>query len=416
MLQAYFAAVWEVLLDLSPALLLGLLLAGLLHEFLPKSIVRAKLSGSTTRAVLSAVLIGVPMPLCSCGVVPAALGLKNDGASKGAATGFLISTPQTGVDSVLVSASFLGWPFALFKVAAAFVTGMIGGVLVNLTGADEPASPAQSTQGIEGLSGARRLVNVVRYAIFDLLAMIDLWLVAGVALAALITTLIPPGYLSQMAWIQGIGGMLLMLAIALPLYVCTTSSVPIAASLIAAGMPTGAALVFLMAGPATNVATLGAVYRGLGGRVLAIYLGTVAALSMLFGSLFNFVLPSAQAAGGEQARHHHAAGAIDYVAIAAAVAVIALVALLVARRLVRRVSAALSAKPEENDMEFTLKVGGMNCQHCVANVKKAIEAVPEVEEATPVLETGLVRIKGGNPDRAALAKAVLEAGYKVETP
>ena len=123
MFDGYLTELWIVLLELSPALILGLLLAGVLRVYFPDGLVRAHLSQPTLGSAVRAALIGVPMPLCSCGVVPTAIGLRNQGASKGATTSFLISTPQTGVDSVLVSAAFLGWPFALFKVVAAFVTG-----------------------------------------------------------------------------------------------------------------------------------------------------------------------------------------------------------------------------------------------------------------------------------------------------
>jgi hypothetical protein len=150
-----------------------------------------------------------------------------------------------------------------------------------------------------------RLAEALRYAVFDLLAAIDLWLIAGVLAAALVTALTPPDFFAGQGWSQGLLGMLVVLAISLPLYVCTTASVPIAASLIAAGMPAGSALVFLMAGPATNLATIGAVYRALGGRVLGLYLGTVVVMSLLFGLTFERLLTvSAQ---GLHA-HAHAGG------------------------------------------------------------------------------------------------------------
>ncbi|MBW2701791.1 MAG: permease [Deltaproteobacteria bacterium] len=320
------------MLELAPSLLLGLSIAGLLHEFMPKGWIGRGLGKPGFASVFRAVLLGVPMPLCSCGVVPTAIGLKNDGASRGAATGFLISTPQTGVDSILVSAAFLGWPFALFKVAAAFVTGLVGGSVVNAL--EREPSERSIVKMPMSMAGEqrwwRRFIEAFRYAVFDLLAMIDLWLLVGLLASVLITILIPGGSLQQVAWVQGVGGMFLMLALSMPLYVCTTSSVPIAASLIAAGMPMGAALVFLMAGPATNLATLGAVYRGLGGRVLAVYLLTVALMSMAFGLVFEGLL-------GEAAdlMDGHAHGT-DWLALASAVVLSILLFALLARKVARR--------------------------------------------------------------------------------
>ena len=138
--MTFVEAIWDVMTELSPWLLLGATVAGLLHVILPPDFVRRSLRGRA--GTLKAVLLGVPLPLCSCGVIPAGLGLKKDGASNGAAVGFLISTPQTGVDSIFVSASFLGWPFAVFKVASAFVLGLIGGAATDAVDPGEGAADA----------------------------------------------------------------------------------------------------------------------------------------------------------------------------------------------------------------------------------------------------------------------------------
>ncbi len=405
MIADYFIQVWGVLLELSPPLLLGLLIAGLLHVLLPPGLISRHLSGQGYRDVGRAVLFGIPLPLCSCGVIPTALGLRKEGASKGAATGFLISTPQTGVDSILVSASFLGWPFALFKVLAAFVTGMVGGILVNLTEGEDPA-PAKNPPTERGrvrLSAGEGL----RYAIFDLLGSIEIWIVLGVLVSALITVLVPAGYLAGVDWARGMAAMLAMLVIALPLYVCTTGSVPIAAALIAAGLPPGAALVFLMAGPATNVATLGAVYRALGKRVLAVYLGTVAVLSILLGLAFDWVL-----AGAAAPVHHHVHGA-GPLRTAAALAVAGLLVFLLGRRLVNRLGPAAGGGGEKAG-ELTIPIRGMTCGHCVQSVKDALETLPGVERAEPDLRNNLVRLRGEHLNREELARAIRRAGYEAD--
>ena len=395
------------MLELSPALLLGLLIAGILHAFLPPGLVSRHLSRSNSRSVLRSVLLGIPMPLCSCGVIPTAIGLKNDGASRGAATGFLISTPQTGVDSILVSASFLGWPFALFKVLAAFVTGMIGGILVNITEPGADVEPAKRNPDKKTGQSHNPIVEILRYGIFDILSSIDIWIILGIIISALITILIPPGFLSGQTWTQGLGGMLLVLAISLPLYVCTTGSVPIAASLIAAGMPTGTALVFLMAGPATNIATLGAVYRSLGGRVMAIYLGTVAVMSIIFGLIFNRVLSP-----GMAGIHHHG-GEAGLLQLTCAIFLSALLIFLLGRRLFRKHAGAIPISTDKGNTR-TIRVRGMTCHHCVTTVKNALESVDGVEEAVPDLTTGTVLIRGENIDTKTLLRAVKEAGYNTD--
>jgi uncharacterized membrane protein YraQ (UPF0718 family)/copper chaperone CopZ len=407
MIDAYLIALEEILLELSLPLLAGLLLAGLLHVFLPKGFLHRHLSGANTGSVLRASLIGVPMPLCSCGVVPTAIGLRRAGASKGATTAFLISTPQTGVDSVMVTAAFLGWPFALFKLIAAFVTGLLGGELVNRL-EHEPAPPAaQEAEQSTGAATGTRLLEAVRYALFDLLAAIDLWLIGGILVAAAITAAVPADYFANATWAQGVLGMLLVLLVALPLYVCTTGSVPIAASLIAAGMPPGSALVFLMAGPATNVATMGAVFRTLGGRVLAIYLGTVVVMSVGLGLTFDFLLLDVDTA----ISHHHVQ--YGWMDTSAALLTIGLLALLLGRRALQRFRAP-SPTIAASAGTLTLQVQGMTCNHCVSSVKRTLEACDDVEEASPNLASGRVHITGrGILDADSLAQAVERAGYKV---
>jgi uncharacterized membrane protein YraQ (UPF0718 family)/copper chaperone CopZ len=399
-LSAYLAATWQILLELSPSLLAGLFIAGLMHVYLPTGYVHRGLSSSDLRSVMRASLIGVPLPLCSCGVIPAAMGLRNEGASKGAATAFMISTPQTGVDSILVSASFLGWPFALFKLGAAFITGLIGGALVNRITEPDPV-PAAKSSGADGARRALGLPGVLRYALFDLLGAIDLWLIAGVLAAALISVLVPPDFFAGQPWSQGLVGMLLVLAISLPLYVCTTASVPIAASLIAAGMPAGSALVFLMAGPATNVATIGAVYRTLGGAVLAAYLGTVAFMSIALGLTFDGLLP---ASVPDAQPHVH--GSLPWLNVLATLVLLAALGYLLQRRVLARLSPAATGPAD-----LTLKVDGMTCPHCVASVKRALEGIAEVTEASPDLTAGLVRIRGEHLDASGLIRAIEGAGF-----
>jgi uncharacterized membrane protein YraQ (UPF0718 family)/copper chaperone CopZ len=400
--EIYIRALWQVMLDLSPSLLLGLLIAGLMRVYLPKGLVHRGLNRSDMRSAARASLIGVPLPLCSCGVIPTALGLRKEGASKGATTAFMISTPQTGVDSLLVSASFLGWPFALFKLVAAFVTGLIGGALVNRFTEPDEEERQESGETCDA-PGAKGIKDALSYSLFELLAAIDLWILAGVIAAALITTVVPTDYLTSQTWTQGIGGMLLVLAVSIPLYVCTTGSVPIAASLIAAGMPVGTALVFLMAGPATNVATLGAVYRALGLRVLVIYLGTVILMGILLGLGFDSLLT-----GVQRPVEPHIHGT-DWIATGSAVLLSGLLVYLLVLRLEARIQVRQTPAQGAGLM---LKVEGMSCQHCVSSVKKTLESEDTVIEATPDLSSGLVRVSGDHLDVTALVLAVEKAGFR----
>ena len=338
-LSRFIFEMWHVVLELSPWLLFGLLLAGVLHVLLPVGFVERHLGRRRFGSVFKAVAVGVPMPLCSCGVIPTAIGLKKDGASDGAAMGFLISTPQTGVDSILVSASFLGWPFALFKVASALVSGLVGGVLVNAfdgkeakgdSGVGPGGCPSCGQGAAASAKRQRRWREVWHFGLVELLRDIYRWLIVGVIVAALISTFIPAGKLQGYSWAQGFVGMLVMLAISLPMYVCALASVPMAASLVVAGVSPGAALVLLMAGPTTNVATMGAIYRSFGRKVLGIYLGTVAVMSVGLGLTFDWVIGDVPSGTG------HVHPLPGWLEVAAAVTLIGLLAYFVGTDVYKR--------------------------------------------------------------------------------
>lgn len=402
MIETFYLNIWQVFLDLSLSLLLGLFIAGLLHAYFPAGLLRSGLDQPTFASALKAALIGVPLPLCSCGVIPASLAMRKSGASLGATVAFLISTPQTGVDSILVSASMLGLPFAIFKVCAAFISGLLGGILTNHFTVHEELPLAKSEFNTTSNTHFNRIITALNYALFDLLGAIYWWIIGGVIAAALISTLIPTDYFATQPWTQGIGGMLITLAIAAPLYVCTTGSVPIAASLIAAGMSPSSALVFLMAGPATNLATMGSVYQVLGSRVLLIYLGTVIGTSLLFGFTFDFVLAYTMPM---QHNHIHESSSIS---IAASLLVIGLLLFLSARHILLK----FTEQSTVQDNDLLLKVEGMTCAHCVARVKSVLENCAAVQEAAPNLATGIVRIRSTNPDFSPLINAVEQAGYR----
>lgn len=403
LINEYLVALWQILLELSPPLLGGLILAGLIHLLIPAGFIHRTLSRRGFASVFKSVLVGVPLPLCSCGVVPTALGLRKEGASNGATTAFLISTPQTGVDSVLVSANFLGWPFAIFKVITAFVTGIIGGMIADH--AEKPSQIAENHCAVYQPT-PKTFKEFWEYTVYDLYGAIDKWIFIGVLMAALITALTPENYFSDMALTQGISGMLLMLLISMPLYVCATGSVPIAASLVLAGMPLGTALVFLMAGPATNIATMGAIYRTLGVRLLAVYLATVIIMSIGFALFF-------EAFFSQQILlhlHQHSDNLLGIVSLS----MLALMTIWLYLERYKRKLINLE-KFLETDMGITLNVEGMTCQHCVANVKKSLEAVAGVEEATPDLASGNVIINcDSQVDSQLLKQVVIDAGYSIK--
>ena len=388
-------AAWNIWLELAPWLLLGAAVAGLLHAVLPAGFMNRRLSGR--RGVLNAVLLGVPLPLCSCGVIPTGLGLKKQGAGDGATVGFLISTPQTGVDSVLVTTAFLGLPFALFKVACAAVTGLVGGWLAE-------AASDSSPQTVEPTEHEATPTNKLRAAAdhaVELIRSIWLWIVIGVILSAAITAWLPTDGLSALDGYGGLLGMAAALVISLPLYVCATASVPIAASLVVAGLPAGAAMVFLMAGPATNIATIGAVYRVLGARQLAIYLATIIVGSVAGGLLFGWMIDTPII---NPLQHTHATPWWSITCGAVLFLMFAWFAIDDTRRLLRNQPAG-NGTPTQS-----IAVEGMTCGSCVAKLEKALAAEPGVSAVRVTLNPGRAEITG-DVTSERLRTLVREAGF-----
>jgi len=383
---------WQVLLELAPWLLVGTAVSAALHVLLPPGLLQRQLRGPT--GVFKAVALGVPLPLCSCGVIPAGLGLKKDGASDGASLGFLISTPQTGVDSALVAASFLGWPFALFKIAAAALTGVVGGLLVELT-----ADPRITESVVPPSTTHRTWRDGLDHGV-ELLQVIWRWLVFGIVASALLTTFIPAGSVGDSVMGSGPIAVLAVLALSVPLYVCATASVPIAAGLVAAGVPTGAALVFLMAGPATNVATIGAVHRGFGKRVLAIYLGTVILGSASLGLAFDAFWGATAVAATQ---HHHVAWWAQVSAVVL-LTLLAWFAVADLRTAARRWNTSTAAP------QVSIAVEGMSCGSCANKLDGYLRKVEGVTQVRVDHEAGLATIHGTS-GQEALYGAVRAAGF-----
>ncbi len=394
-MTAFLEAAWAVTLALAPWLLLGAFIAGVVHVALPTGFIKRAFVGR--RGVLTAVALGVPLPLCSCGVIPAGLGLKKDGASDGAAVGFMISTPQTGVDSVLVSASFLGWPFAIFKLLAAALTGLVGGWITDAV-TDDATSQAES-QTAE--AAPERTVAAAWNHGVEVLRSVWRWLVFGVLLSAFITTVVPQSWLAGAGASNPLVALGLALLISIPLYVCATASVPIAAALVAGGLPAGAALVFLMAGPATNLATLGAVYRALGRKALTVYLSTIVIGSVALAYAFDAFVPLSVDAPHQ---HAHEASLIAQTTAALLVGMMVWFASEDVRAWLSRRNAA------STPASLTVSVDGMTCQGCVRKLTRVLNEDARVESATVELDPGSASVQG-SLDADALAELVRKAGF-----
>ncbi|WP_425283312.1 SO_0444 family Cu/Zn efflux transporter [Maridesulfovibrio ferrireducens] len=318
---------WEVLLQSAPFMLFGFFVAGLLKAFVGPEFISKNLGSGKISDIFKASLFGVPIPLCSCGVIPAAAQLRQQGASKGATTSFLISTPETGVDSIAVTYALLDPIMTILRPVAAFITAVIAGIMVDRNekkngttpqlipdailfqhtheldhdhGHDHTHGKEQSCSDQTGCSGCGcdkseapstfmgKVSSGMQYSFGNLLQDIGLWFIFGVILAGMFGALIPDGFIEKNLG-DGFLPLLIMLVAAVPLYVCATASTPIAAALALKGLSPGAALVFLLAGPATNAASFTVIAKLLGKRSAFIYLGTIIVCSLVLGMLTNWL-------------------------------------------------------------------------------------------------------------------------------
>ncbi len=295
---------WGTVTEMSPYLLFGFLVAGILSMLVSQKLVERHLGGRGIWPVLKASLLGVPLPLCSCGVIPVSMSLHKHGAGKGSTVAFLISTPQTGVDSIFVTYSLLGPVFAIFRPVAAFVSGIIGGVLVDLFNpAPKEGEPMPKKCTDECCGGAenRKIARGLKFAFVTLPRDIGGAMLAGLVIAAFISIFVPEDFFAEKLG-TGIFAMLVMMALGIPMYVCATASVPIAAALMMKGLTPGAALVFLMTGPATNAASFVTLWKILGRTTALIYLAAIAGCSLLSGIILDYIVSGVKA---EAVGHSH---------------------------------------------------------------------------------------------------------------
>ena len=404
----FFNALLAVINAMSPYLLLGFLIAGILHVFVPKRFYAKYLSRNNKLSVVWAALLGVPLPLCSCGVIPTAVGLKNEGASKGAVASFLIATPQTGIDSILATFSLMGLGFAITRPVAALVTGICGGFLVNrLVKGNEGEYVADASCKVES---GNRIWRVFKYAYFDMIQDIGLRLAIGLLVAALINVAVPDEFFLSFGK-QPLLQMLVILVVAVPMYICSTGSIPVAAALMMKGLSPGAALVMLMAGPAVNIASILVVRKSMGRRFTWIYLLTIVGFSILFGLLINVFNDLSPFTSHLSSSAHSACCPSE--AASPSVFQIICSSLLVLFIIIALTMKFLSKfKKQEAAVDTVVyTVEGMHCNHCKAACEQSVGKVKGVTscEATPAANTLVVSGTAASDD---VRKAVEQAGFE----
>ena len=423
----------KVFAAMSPWLVGGFFAAGVLAVWIPRAWVNRTLGGRTgLSGVLRAVLVGVPLPICSCGVLPIAAGLRRNGAGKGATAAFLISTPQTGVDSILATYALMGPVFAIARPLAAALTGLVGGAVVAAVGGEDDAVASAAD---EPPPPSRGLREILRQAYVRLLGSVAKPLAAGLAISALVTVLVPDGFFAEAFGGRDWLAMPAMALVGLPMYVCSTASIPIAASLMLKGVSPGAAFVFLMVGPAMNAVSVTTVAALIGRKATTAYVATIVAGAILCGCAVNAFADPASAMEAARCASH---GLTPLHWVCAA-----FLAVMTAYNLARPAAMTSHNRSDESGgccggkddccggaaaptreptpekgigtvvATCELALDGLRCMNCVAHAKKALEAIPGVAaDVTLDPPRALVRMDRDVPE-AALRAAIEGEGYRV---
>lgn len=447
-LTSFLDAIIDIFNEMSPYLLLGFLIAGAMHAFIPNGWYAKYLSGNNFRSVLNAAIFGIPLPLCSCGVIPTAMSLRREGASKGSVVSFLIATPQTGVDSIFATYSLMGLPFAIVRPIAALVTAVFGGVFVNCNFKNEVQDSKNENSSRdfsekEHLSFYSRIKGTFRFAFIEMMEDIGKWLIVGLLIAGLITAFVPDSWFALFKDNSYLS-MLLVLCISIPMYICATGSIPIAVALMMKGLTPGAALVLLMAGPAVNAASILVINKVLGKKTLLLYLTAIIAGALAFGFGIDYLLPRewfTQALVEMKACCHDETNWFSW--LCTGLLLVFLLNVIRMRLMHKETCSCGHCNGEEDDSchcnnkdchcennkgchcgekdncddkceTHSYTITGMTCNHCRANAEKTILSVPGVEKATVDLHTGKAEVIGDNLDDIAICQAVESIGFNIE--
>ncbi|MBR4508762.1 MAG: permease [Elusimicrobiaceae bacterium] len=402
--------IFSIFNEMSVYLLLGFLFAGILHVLVPQQLFSKYLSKNHWTSVFYATLFGIPLPLCSCGVIPTGMALYREGASKGSVVAFLIATPQTGIDSIIATYSLLGLPFAIIRPIVALFTAMFAGLTTNIfTSKESPSaviSPTEDKQ--KKLSFTQKLKNVFYYGYVEMMEDIGKMLMFGLIVAGLISYFVPDNFF-MIFGNNTLLTMLLVLLVAIPMYVCATGSIPIAIALMMKGMSPGTALVLLMAGPAANIASMMVIGKVLGKKTFVLYLTTLIIGAITCGLIIDNFLPAVWFDVSNFAMAGHHGGHFYHFKI---ICSIILFVLFVNSLIFHKHSQEDKIMQNISDEKaVSFKINGMNCNHCKNNVIKAISNLKAVKSVEVNLSQGIAYVKGNVIDEE-IKTAVEAIGFE----
>ena len=413
-LGLFLLEIWSLCLQMSPFLLMGMFVSGLISMFVNSRLILKHIGSKNFLSILKSTVLGIPVPLCSCGVIPVAATLRDSGASKGSTVSFLVSTPQTGVDSIFLTYGMLGPVFALFRPLAAFVSGIFSGMVINSFDddthhhlPDPDDAPNDKKPFIE------RLYSGLSYGFLTLPSDIVVPLFQGLIIAAAIAIIIPPDFIAEKFSTSSYIMLFMMLAVSLPIYVCATASIPIAVALMAKGVTAGAVFVFLMAGPATNASSIAVVKNILGRKTMVHYLFLISSTAIVFGfildSFITIGLPAVSSSS-----HTHADD--SYISLFFTI----LFVLILLNAYTHKLKGGIP-KPDGNENiidgsqdRLSIRVDGMTCSHCKESVESAVYSCSGVESTSVDLLKGLVFVIGSELDESAIKDKIKSRGFSLK--
>jgi len=406
-LNDFIESISALFIEIAPYLILGFIISGVLYIFTSKEMISNNVGTPGFMSSFKASILGVPMPLCSCGVIPVAASMYKRGASKGATLSFLISTPQTGIDSILITLNQMGVQFAIIRPIIALITGVIGGLFGDWGGNKDYQTKAQ----IKHTHQSKTIIDGLKYAFITLPKDLINPFMKGLIISGIIAVLLPEGFFIKNN-LTGITGMIIIALASVPMYVCATASVPIAMSLIIqGGLEPGAAFVFLMAGPATNAATISVIMNSLGKKIVYIYVSVIFVSAIISGLIINayqhlIELPI-------HLSHNHTHNIFWNVFSDMSVFLMLIIAwyTIIGSPFINK------NKIKESDVikkfDLTLIVKGMTCNHCKETAMSAIEDCQGIEKVEIDLESGKTMISGKTIDEKEIIESINSVGFSV---
>ena len=413
-LSLFLSEMWSLCLNMAPFLLMGMFVSGLISMFVNSRLILKHIGSNNFLSIFKSTVLGIPIPLCSCGVIPVAATLREAGASKGSTVSFLVSTPQTGIDSIFLTYGMLGPVFALFRPLAAFVSGIFSGIVINSFD-DDLHHHLPDADGVPNAKKSliERLESGLRYGFLSLPSDIVVPLFQGLVIAAAIAIFIPPDFIAEYFSSSPYIMLFMMLAVSLPVYVCATASIPIAVVLMAKGVSAGAVFVFLMAGPATNASSIAIIKNILGKKTMYHYLLLISSTAIVFGFIldsFVTIVPPTMSSFS----HVHAVNSYGSLFLTI------LFLLILINAYVYKYKGEVS-KPTNGGNDFdgsqdrlSIVVDGMTCSHCKASVESAVYSCSGVESASVNLLTGQVIVLGSGLDESAIKDKIKGKGFSLK--